>query len=448
MFVVATTRRNASPSLILELLLRVARVVKDYCGVLTEDALRKNAILVYELLDEMLDHGYAQSTNTDSLKNRVHNEPAPFPEKEKARFVASSPASARRSSRNDGTKISNPLAATVFAGMSAAMSLPGSSAMSLPGSSAVRVTGMGTADARIAADATARSVIASSKNDERDRDEIFVDVVEKVSVTFSAAGAVVAQDVDGTIRVRNFLHGDPSVRVALSEDLVIGGRDGGGAGGDYATCFLDDCNFHECADLSAFDAERVLRIDVVPRGEFALMNYRSSADFDPPFAVETSFDESNEYQVVATITVRARYAESLACSGLAVSFPTPKSKSVVAATAAVESRAPGGSQHAAHSAADRAVLWQLKHVKGGETHTLRVSMSTREPRVPGLKKECGPVILSFVVPSLNASRLKVRYLTIDGAASGGARRKAGGPNSGPHRWVRYVTKSNNFVARV
>ena len=442
MFVVATTRRNASPSLILELLLRVARVVKDYCGVLTEDALRKNAILVYELLDEMLDHGYAQSTSTDSLKYRVTNEPAALPEKGIGDFAAS-PASARRasgagSSRND---VAGPLAATVFAGVSAAMSGSGG------GGGAVKVTGMGTADARIAADVTARSVLAS-RNDGGDRDEIFVDVVEKVSVTFSAAGAVVAQDVDGTIRVRNFLHGDPSVRVALSEDLVIGGRDGGGAGGDYATCFLDDCNFHECADLSAFDAERVLRIDVVPRGEFALMNYRSSADFDPPFAVETSFDESNEYQVVATITVRARYAESLACSGLAVSFPTPKSKSVVAATAAVESRAPGGSQHAAHSAADRAVLWQLKHVKGGETHTLRVSMSTREPRVPGLKKECGPVILSFVVPSLNASRLKVRYLTIDGAASGGARRKAGGPNSGPHRWVRYVTKSNNFVARV
>ena len=196
MFVVATTRRNASPSLILELLLRVARVVKDYCGVLTEDALRKNAILVYELLDEMLDHGYAQSTNTDSLKNRVHNEPAPLPEKEKARFVASSPASARRSSRNDGTKISNPLAVTVFAGMSAAMSLPGSSAMSLPGSSAVRVTGMGTADARIAADATARSVIASSKNDERDRDEIFVDVVTCICCPLSSVTSPSFQPID------------------------------------------------------------------------------------------------------------------------------------------------------------------------------------------------------------------------------------------------------------
>jgi len=438
MFVVATTRRNASPSLILELLSRVARVVKDYCGALTEDALRKNAILVYELLDEMLDHGYAQSTNTDSLKHRVHNEPASL-------AVAPRPSqNIDRKNANVSNVANNPIAATVFAGVSAAMSTSGARA------GAVRVTGAGTANARLAADAAARSVLAPREG-ESDRDEIFVDVVEKVSVVFGADGTVAAQDVDGTIRVRNFLHGDPSIRVALSEDLVIGSTIGGGAGGDYATCFLDDANFHECADVSAFDAERVLRVDVVPRGEFALMNYRSSSDFPPPFRVATHFDESAPYQVVATITIEAAFSQTLACAGLAVTFPTPKSKSVVAATAAIETRAPAGSQHAAHGAADRAVLWQLKRVKGGETHTLRVSMSTREPRVPNIKKECGPVSLSFVVPSLNASRLKVRYLTIDGNAepSRAARRKpGGGAHSGPHRWVRYVTKSNNFVARV
>lgn len=441
MFVVATTRRNASPSLILELLSRVARVVKDYCGALTEDALRKNAILVYELLDEMLDHGYAQSTNTDSLKHRVHNEPASL-------AVAPRPSQNIEKTHHRASNVSNvainPIAATVFAGVSAAMSTSGARG------GAVRVTGAGTANARLAADAAARSVLAPREG-ESDRDEIFVDVVEKVSVVFGADGTVAAQDVDGTIRVRNFLHGDPSIRVALSEDLVIGSTIGGGANGDYATCFLDDANFHECADVSGFDAERVLRVDVVPRGEFALMNYRSSADFSPPFRVATHFDESAPYQVVATITIEAAFSQTLACAGLAVTFPTPKSKSVVAATAAIETRAPAGSQHAAHGAADRAVLWQLKRVKGGETHTLRVSMSTREPRVPNIKKECGPVSLSFVVPSLNASRLKVRYLTIDGNAepSRAARRKpGGGAHSGPHRWVRYVTKSNNFVARV
>ena len=38
---------------------RVACCAQDYCGVLTEDSLRKNFILVYELLDEMIDYGCA-----------------------------------------------------------------------------------------------------------------------------------------------------------------------------------------------------------------------------------------------------------------------------------------------------------------------------------------------------------------------------------------------------
>ena len=64
-----------APSELLELLGRVANVVKDYCGVFNEEAIRKNFILVYELLDEMLDYGYPQITTTEGLKNYIHNEP-------------------------------------------------------------------------------------------------------------------------------------------------------------------------------------------------------------------------------------------------------------------------------------------------------------------------------------------------------------------------------------
>ncbi|KAJ7558455.1 hypothetical protein O6H91_04G040100 [Diphasiastrum complanatum] len=51
---VATTRVNVSPALVLELLQRISRVTKDYLGILNEDSLRKNFVLVYELLDEMI----------------------------------------------------------------------------------------------------------------------------------------------------------------------------------------------------------------------------------------------------------------------------------------------------------------------------------------------------------------------------------------------------------
>jgi hypothetical protein len=45
---------SVSPSFVIELLNRVVKVFKDYCGVLTEEAIRKNFILIYELLDEVL----------------------------------------------------------------------------------------------------------------------------------------------------------------------------------------------------------------------------------------------------------------------------------------------------------------------------------------------------------------------------------------------------------
>ncbi|RRT77686.1 hypothetical protein B296_00026601 [Ensete ventricosum] len=75
LFFVATTRVNISPSLVLELLQRIARVIKDYLGVLNEDSLRKNFVLVYELLDEVIDFGYPQTTSTEVLKSYIFNEP-------------------------------------------------------------------------------------------------------------------------------------------------------------------------------------------------------------------------------------------------------------------------------------------------------------------------------------------------------------------------------------
>ena len=51
---VATTRANVSPSLVFELLQRIARVTKDYLGILNEDSIRKNFVLMYELLDEVI----------------------------------------------------------------------------------------------------------------------------------------------------------------------------------------------------------------------------------------------------------------------------------------------------------------------------------------------------------------------------------------------------------
>ena len=45
-----------------KLLSKVAKVFKDYYGTLSEEAIRKNFILLYELRDEIIDYEYPQVT--------------------------------------------------------------------------------------------------------------------------------------------------------------------------------------------------------------------------------------------------------------------------------------------------------------------------------------------------------------------------------------------------
>lgn len=54
LYFVATARFNVSPTFVVELMNRISKVFKDYCGVLNEEAIRKNFTLLYELIDEMI----------------------------------------------------------------------------------------------------------------------------------------------------------------------------------------------------------------------------------------------------------------------------------------------------------------------------------------------------------------------------------------------------------
>ncbi|XP_073110258.1 AP-4 complex subunit mu isoform X3 [Elaeis guineensis] len=271
---VATTRVNVSPSLVLELLQRIARVIKDYLGVLNEDSLRKNFVLVYELLDEVIDFGYPQTTSTEVLKSYVFNEPIMV---DAARIPPLGPA---------------------------AMFMQGTKRM--PGT------------------AVTKSVVANEPGG-RKRDEIFVDVIEKISVTFSSSGYILTSEIDGTIQMKSYLSGNPEIRLALNEDLSIGRS--GASVYDYRSSgggavILDDCNFHESVHLDSFDMDRTLTL-IPPDGEFAVMNYRMTQEFKPPFRVNALIEEAGPSKAEVILKVRADFSPSVTANTIAVQMPVP-----------------------------------------------------------------------------------------------------------------------------
>jgi Adaptor complexes medium subunit family len=181
-----------------------------------------------------------------------------------------------------------------------------------------------------------KSVLDTERSDGGRRDEIFVDIVEKISCTFNPSGYLQASSIDGAIvvrcrnsmsvrqsgpsvrcsslrclsvcrsdvakrpgvasspcslrwqrsvtsrcarlQVKSYLAGNPAIKLALNEDLAIGRHEGASVaqqayGGGADMVMLDDANFYEGVSLERFESERLLEL-VPPDGEFALMSYR------------------------------------------------------------------------------------------------------------------------------------------------------------------------------
>ena len=74
MYAVAVSQGNAQVAVAFQFLHEVVKVLKSYFGEFTEDSLRNNFVLIYELLDEVLDYGYPQNCSTEVLKLYITQE--------------------------------------------------------------------------------------------------------------------------------------------------------------------------------------------------------------------------------------------------------------------------------------------------------------------------------------------------------------------------------------
>jgi len=71
LYIVATTKINANATLVFSFLHKLVQVFKEYFKELEEESIRDNFVLIYELLDELMDFGYPQTTETKILQEFI-----------------------------------------------------------------------------------------------------------------------------------------------------------------------------------------------------------------------------------------------------------------------------------------------------------------------------------------------------------------------------------------
>lgn len=68
LYLLALTKRNTNAAEILLFLHKIVEVFTEYFKELEEESIRDNFVIIYELLDEMMDFGYPQTTETKILQ--------------------------------------------------------------------------------------------------------------------------------------------------------------------------------------------------------------------------------------------------------------------------------------------------------------------------------------------------------------------------------------------
>jgi AP-2 complex subunit mu-1 len=192
---VATTKSNVNAIMVIQFLYAVVNLYKAYFGgEFDENHVRKHFVLIYELLDEVMDFGVPQILEPNLLK----------------KYIMEGEMKVDLNDINKLPQITN------------------------------QVTG------------------ATSWRDENvsyKKNEVFLDVIEGVNVLLSNKGTILRADVHGQVVVNCQLSGMPECKFGMNDNFLMQ-KDSRKSGDKGIT--IDDLKFHQCVGLGKFDKERAI----------------------------------------------------------------------------------------------------------------------------------------------------------------------------------------------
>lgn len=265
LYFVAIAKTNVNAAMVFEIIYQVIEMFKTYFGGrLDEEAVRTHFILAQEILDEMLDWGYPQTTNLEALKPFILQKGSVKPEKIKQDTL---------------NKIT------------------------------IRATG---------------AVPWRNPDIRHKKNEIYIDVIESVNVLVAVDGKLLRADVGGQIMMKCFLSGMPECKFGLNDKILMDKEAKVGTRAKTNGIEIDDFTFHQCVRLGKFDSDRTISF-IPPDGEFELMKYRTTENITVPFKVLPIVKEHSRTRIEVKVTVKANFKkENIFGTNVKVKIPLPK----------------------------------------------------------------------------------------------------------------------------
>ncbi|KAF7455937.1 putative coatomer protein complex, gamma sub-unit [Cryptosporidium felis] len=457
LYFVLTSQYDVSPAYMMELLCRIMKLVRDFCGVVNEDSIRRNFILVYEIVDEVIDFGYPQIVSTDQLKYCIYNDTKILSCENhfrKNEIFAAGNLLGLTNTVSGGLSI---LPMGIFpppngnsssgGGISGGNSNNFSGPKTISSNASQRPINPVTTISHNSTESKVMAFLGSTAQNLERNNEVFVDIFERVSLVLSHRGEVSRFNIEGGILMKSYLIGRPELTLGFTNEIILKEDENfesleSKMIRDAQYTFIDDCNFHESVDVNEFLENKTITLRP-PEGEMIVMNYRiSKGSLRVPFKLFATLEapcgprkQSSRFNLM--IRLKADIPESSFATNLTLVCPLP-SKTTSISLETIHPTIPI-QQSSHYDEKSQKITWKIKKIQGGTETALKSIVSLSVESFPErVKRLMGPIYLNFEIPMFNLSNIQVKYLRISD----------GYGQQNNYRWVRYVTQSNSYIYRL
>jgi AP-1 complex subunit mu len=364
LYIMAVTQRNSNAAMILLFLYRLVEVFKDYFKELEEESIRDNFVITYELMDEMMDFGYPQISESKILREYITQE----------------------AHKLQVEKL--PMAVT-------------------------------------------NAVSWRSEGIKHRKNEIFLDVVERLNLLVAANGTLLRSEILGSLKMRSYLSGMPELKLGLNDKLLFEatGRRAGGRGLSKGKAVeMEDIKFHQCVRLARFENDRTISF-IPPDGEFELMSYRLSTQVKPLIWIEAVVEPHSHSRIEYMIKAKSQFKQRSTANNVEILIPVPPDADSPSFKTSI-----GTVKYAPER---DAIVWSIKQFHGGKEYLMRAHFGLPSVSNEEDKKDKPPITVKFEIPYFTVSGIQVRYLKII---------EKSGYQALP--WVRYITQNGDYQLRM
>lgn len=358
LYLMAMTKRNANAMVIMNFLYRIVEVFEDYFNELVEESIRDNFVITYELLDEMMDFGYPQSTEPKILKEYICVQ-------ERHKFVAKPPV------------------------------------------------------------AITNAVSWRSEGIKHKKNEIFLDVIEKLNILVASNGTVLRSEIMGQLKMKSLLSGMPELKLGLNDKVLMESH---GAAAKNKGVEMEDIRFHQCVRLSRFENDRTISF-IPPDGDFDLMVYRLNTAVRPLIWIEAHVEPHGHSRIDYMIKAKSNFKRRSTANNVEIIIPVPSdadSPQFKTNIGKVE-----------YIPEKNVIVWKIKQFQGQREFLMRAHFGLPSVSADELNQARAPINVNFEIPYFTVSGIQVRYLKII---------EKSGYQALP--WVRYITQNGDYQIRM